>query len=216
MMKSTKQKKAGRLSALRVSALAVFATLAIGVSTPVFAQQFDAGEVSAELAIASDAMPAPAVSLEVASLVTPGPELPTSEDQADARTSLDKLSSELLNILVPTFVLLIGALATALLNWTRKRFKLDVSDRQIYHWSTIAEMAGDRAAEWARNKAKDLTEGETVPGPELLEVAANWGIDYGIAQGLPEIGRRKFEGLVESQLHVKRISLIADIQVDES
>jgi hypothetical protein len=143
--------------------------------------------------------PAPALVAEVAEVSTPAVAEP-----AATKTSLDKLSSEIMNILVPVFVTLIGGLAAAFLAWVRKKAKLDVSDKQINQWSMVAEMAAGRAGEWARNKTKELAEGKTLPGPEILEVGVNWGLDYGIAHGLPDIGREKLEGLIESKLHFKR------------
>lgn len=129
---------------------------------------------------------------------------PIAEISKDTPTALSKLSSEVLNILVPVFLLLIGLLVTWILNWVRKKFKLDVTDQQIASWVSLADKAANRGAEWARNKAIELTEGKTVPGPEVLEVAVNWAIEMGIAFNLPEMGREKLIGLIESNLYARR------------
>lgn len=123
---------------------------------------------------------------------------------SQTKTALDNLSSELLNILIPAFVALIGAIAASLLNWIRRKFKVNVSNDQIAQWSAIAEKAADRGGEWARNKAKDLTDGKRIPGPEILEVATNWAIEMGQHFNLPEMGREKLMGLIEGHLHSVR------------
>jgi hypothetical protein len=109
-----------------------------------------------------------------------------------------------MNILVPAFVTLIGALCALLLAWARKKLKLDVSDRQLSSWSSYAQVGADRAGEWARNKVKTLADGKKVPGPEVLEVAVNFAVDMAREHGLPEIGREKLEGLIESHLNRNR------------
>ena len=211
MQKSKKPAKTGRTSARWARALALSVFLgAFAVPSFAFAQS-DAGAVAPA---ATEATPAPAPepapepeATPEAPAEAPAPVAEAPAPKSATQTSLDKLSSEILNVLIPIFVLLVGGLATALLNWVRKRFKLDVSDKQISQWSMVAEMGASRGGEWARNKAKDLTEGEKVPGPEVLEVAVNWALDYGVAHGLPEMGREKLEGLIESKLHVKRAEL---------
>jgi hypothetical protein len=184
--------------------------LFVSLAVPTFAiAQDDAGAVAAVEAAAETApVTAPAPAAEAPAEVAP--EVVVADAPAPAvvapaaQTSLDKLSSELMNILIPVFVTLIGGLAAAFLAWVRKKAKLDVSDKQLNQWKMVAEMAAGRAGEWARNKTKDLTEGKTIPGPDILEVGANWGLDYGIAHGLPDIGREKLEGLIESHLHFRR------------
>ena len=121
-------------------------------------------------------------------------------------TALSKLSSEIMNILIPVFATLMLGLATLVLNWVRKKFKLQVSDQAIYQWSLIAKKAADRGGEWARNKAKELTDDKKVPGPEVLEVAVDWAVMAGRQYGLPEMGREKLIGLIEGQLHMDRIA----------
>lgn len=214
MMKSPKLKKSGLLNAVRASAIALVLLLGVLAAPAAAFAQDDAGAVAAVSEEAPSAVastqpdPAPAA-IPVAAESTPAsaaaPAAPAVVAAPSAtKTSLDKLSSEVLNVLIPIFVLLAGAIGTAALNWIRKRLKLDVSDKQIYQWSMVAEMAANRAGEWARNKAKDLTEGKTIPGPDILEVGANWGLEYGKAHGLTDIGREKLEGLIEAHLNVKR------------
>lgn len=211
-MKRQKQNDLGRKSARWARALALFVLLG-AFAVPNFAHaQSDAGAVaavdvaSAEVAVAPAPAPVPAVEAPAEA----APELAVAVAPASAavapapQTSLDKLSSELMNILIPVFVTLIGGLATMLLAWVRKKAKLEVSDKQISQWSMVAELAAGRGGEWARNKIKGLAEGETLPGPEILEVSVNWAIDYGVAHGLPAMGREKLEGLIESHLHFER------------
>lgn len=135
----------------------------------------------------------------------PEPEpAPAPSAEAAPKTALGNLSAEIMNVLVPTLVALIGSLAAFLLNWVRKRFKLTVSDNQIDAWAKVAERAADRGGEWARNKVKDATDGKKVPGPEVLEVAVNWAVEMGKTFKLPEMGREKLEGLIEGHLFKKR------------
>jgi len=115
-------------------------------------------------------------------------------------TALDRLSTEVLNVLIPVFVAFIGGLATWLLSKMQKKLGIEIGDKAHDAWSSLARKGALRAAEWARNKAKDLAEGKKIPGPEILEVGANWAIDMGKAYKLPEIGRAKLEGLIEAEL----------------
>lgn len=205
MMKSKRPVRIGRASAAWVSSLLLVLTL--GVTTPAFAQS-DAG---AAAVTAPAAEPAPAPAPEPAVELAPVPEsaaetpaAPAPAATAPAPTALSNLSAELMNILVPVFVSLIGALAAFLLNWVRKKFKLNVSDHQIAAWAGIAEKAANRGGEWARNKAKEATEDKKVPGPEVLEIATDWAVEMGVHFNLPEMGREKLIGLIESHLHAKR------------
>jgi hypothetical protein len=125
--------------------------------------------------------------------------------QGDAEpTALDRLSNELLNVLIPVFVLFIGGLATWLLAKVQKKLGIEVGDKAADAWARLAKKGALRGAEWARKKAKDLTDGKKVPGPDVLETAANWAIDMGVAFKLPEIGREKLEGLIEAELFALR------------
>jgi len=213
MMNSKKPSKT--LLAPKRWASALLVVLFTSLAVPTFAiAQDDAGAVApAETVAAPVAAPAPAPAAEAPAEAppeavvadAPAPAVVAPAEPA-AQTSLDKLSSELMNILIPVFVTLIGGLAVAFLAWVRKKLKLDVSNQQIYQWSEVAELAAGRGGEWLRNKVKEGTEDKKIPGPEVLEVAVNWGLDYGIAHGLPDIGREKLGGLIESKLHLKRLA----------
>ncbi len=163
----------------------------------------------------SDAVPAPvdeAATTELAPAAEPAPvvEVPkvapvpapvvALSPAPVPKTALDNLSSEVMNVLVPVFGTLISGLVTLLLLWLRRRFKLEISDQQISSWSFMARKGALRAAEWARKKAKELTEDKKIPGPEILEVGVNWALEAGKAAGLPEMGREKLEGWVEAEL----------------
>lgn len=119
---------------------------------------------------------------------------------ADEPTALDRLSTEVLNVLIPVFVAFIGGLATWVLVKVQKKLGIEVGDKASDAWAGLARRAALRGAEWARKKAKELTDGEKIPGPDVLETAANWAIDMGVAFKLPEIGRKKLEGLIEAEL----------------
>jgi hypothetical protein len=203
MMKSKRLARIGRTNVAWVSSLLLVLTL--GVTTPAFAQD-DAGAAAVAVPVAEPA-PAPEPAAEPAPAPEPAAEVapaPAPAADATAPTALSNLSAELMNILIPVFVSLIGALAAFLLNWVRKKFKLNVSDHQIAAWAGIAEKAANRGGEWARNKAKEATEDKKVPGPEVLEIATNWAVEMGVHFNLPEMGREKLIGLIESHLHAKR------------
>ena len=151
--------------------------------------------------VASEAAPAPVAAAIVEAAPAEEAVAPAPEAQ---ETALSKLSAEVLSILIPAFLALIGLLVTWVLNKIRKVLHLNVTDKQIAAWAALADKAANRGAEWARNKARDLTEGETIPGPEVLEVAVDWAIEMGRAFNLPEMGREKLVGLIESHLHAKR------------
>lgn len=140
------------------------------------------------IALAPAATPAPAAGPTV--VVAPAP----------AQTGLEALRDQLLAILIPTFVLFIGALATAALSKVKKKLGLDVSEKVADQWRSLAQSAAMRGAEWARKKAKAATDGKKVPGPEVLDVAVNWATDMAVHQGLPELARAKLEGLIEAEL----------------
>lgn len=150
-----------------------------------------------------EAAPAPA---PVAAVVAadPAPAAIVAAPASAKETALSKLSTEVLNILIPAFLALIGFLVTWILNKVRKKLHLNVSDQQVEAWAKIADKAAARGGEWARNKAKDATDGKTIPGPEVLEVAVDWAVEMGRAFNLPEMGREKLVGLIESNLHSKR------------
>lgn len=115
-------------------------------------------------------------------------------------TALERLSTEILNVLIPVFVALVGGLATWLLKKLKEKTGIEVSDAAAESWFKLARKAALRGGEYARRKAKDLTEGQRVPGPEVLELATNWAVDMGKSLKLPEMGREKLEGLIEAHL----------------
>lgn len=208
MTKSKKPAKTGLASAAWVSALLLALTL--GTAAPAFAQS-DAGAAAAtEPAPAADPAPAPEPAADPAPAPAaepePAAEEPKAEEPAPAAggTSLQKLSDEVMAILLPILGTLATGLAGLLLAWVRKKFKLDIGDKQLEAWAKLAGRAADRAGEWARNKLKEATDGKTIPGPEILEVGANWAIEVGKAAGLPDIGREKLEGLIEAHLFSRR------------
>jgi len=149
---------------------------------------------------------APAPVVEAPAVAEPTPAVVVVEEAKASvpPTALSKLTTEVMNILVPALLTLIGLLVAWVLNWVRKKFHLNVSDAQINAWSKLAEKAANRGAEWARNKAKTATEGVKVPGPDVLEVAVDWAVEMGRVFKLPEMGREKLIGLIESHLFVER------------
>lgn len=115
-------------------------------------------------------------------------------------TALEKFTTEVMNVLVPVFVMFIGGLATWILNLFRKKTGIQIGDAQIAAWSGLARKSALRGAEWARKKAKESTDGRRIPGPEVLEVAANFAVEMGIQANLPTMGRAKLEALIEAEL----------------
>ena len=115
-------------------------------------------------------------------------------------TSIERFTTELMNVLVPVFVAFIGGLATWTLNLFRKKTGIAVADEHIIAWSALARKAALRGAEWSRKKAKESAEGKKVPGPEVLEVAANFAIDMALQAKLPAMGRERLEALIEAEL----------------
>lgn len=176
-----------------------------------FAQE-DAGAIAGSTTTVDTtpaSAPPPAVILLPAELVPP-----VSAIEAVPLTALDNLSSEVINILVPAFGTLIAGLISLILLWLRRRFKLQVSDQQIYSWSNLARKGALRGAEWARKKVKGLTEGKKIPGPEILEVGVNWALEVGKAAGLPEMGRKELEGWIEAELFDLRREEVAPLKLD--
>lgn len=166
--------------------------------SPVAVSAFDAGPMA-------DAMPAaPAPVVEAPAPAEAAPKAAPAEAAPSGETGLSKLSSSLMDIIIPAFSTLILGLFAVLLAWVRKKLKLDVSNQTIYQWSDVIRKAIARGDEWARNKAKDLADGKKVPGPDILDVSLDWAIEAGRAYGLPEMGREKLIGLLESQLHLER------------
>jgi hypothetical protein len=204
MRKSALRKRTGWATALLASATA----LLLFAAAPAFAQDDPAPPTTEEVTAAEPA-PAPAVEPAAEPAATPVVETPVVADPVpvvalapapESKTALDNLSSEVMNILVPVFAAFIAGLFSLLLNWLRKKFKLEVSEKQIGSWSHLARKGALRGAEWARKKVKSATEGKKLPGPEILEVATNWAVEAGKAAGLPEMGREKLEGWIEAEL----------------
>jgi len=184
----------------------ILAVVVLGIATPTIAfAADDAGPVAAAVEPAVVAAPElePKPEPVAAAVVEVAPATVAVPAEKEL-TALAKFSTEIMNVLVPIFVTLIGALATLLLNWVRKKTKLEVSDKQIASWSAYAELGAARAGEWARNKANAAADGKKVPGPEVMEVAVNFAIDMGKQYKLPEMGREKLEGLIEGHLHKTR------------
>lgn len=123
-----------------------------------------------------------------------------SAQAAEEATSVERFTEELMSVLVPVFVTLIGALATWALNTFRRKLGISVSDAQVQAYSALARKAALRGAEWARRKAKEKTEGKTIPGPDVMEVAVNFAISMAVQANLPAIGREKLEALIEAEL----------------
>ena len=180
------------------TALLVSATCAaLLYTTPAFAQDDPPPDPAVVTDVVAAPAPAPVVAEPVPVPAAPVVALAPVQVQ---KTALDNLSSEAMNILVPAFGTLIAGLVSLLLLWMRRKFKLQVSEQQIYTWSYMARKGALRAAEWARKKTKALTEGKTLPGPDILEVGVNWALAAGEAAGLTEMGREKLEGWVEAEL----------------
>jgi hypothetical protein len=128
------------------------------------------------------------------------PALAFAQEEPPPPTALERLSDELLNILIPAAVLLVGGLVTWVLRTFSKKLGIEVSEANVTAWSDLARRGALRAAEWARKEVKEKVKGTKIPGPQMLEVAANWAIDMGKQMKLPEIGRARLEGLIESEL----------------
>lgn len=122
-----------------------------------------------------------------------------------APTALSRFTTELLELLIPIFVTTIGAMATWVLYKVKEKFHINISDAVATQWGDLAEKAALRGAEYARSKAKDLTDGKKIPGPEVLEVAANWAIDMGNSLKLPQLASDKLRGLIEAHLFKLRM-----------
>lgn len=123
---------------------------------------------------------------------------------AEGETAITNATTEILNILIPTFVTLIGALATWILAKVKQKFHLDVSEKTSAAWTELARKAALRGGEWARKKAKDATDGKKIPGGEVMDVAENWAIEMAKQQKLPAMAREKLEGLIEAHLFESR------------
>lgn len=119
---------------------------------------------------------------------------------AYADTAISSATTEILNILIPVFVALIGALATWILAKVKQKLHLDVSEKTSEAWAELARKAALRGGEWARKKSKELTDGKKLPGGEVMDVAASWAIEMAKQQKLPEMARAKLEGLIEAHL----------------
>lgn len=202
MMRSAKHAGTSRSSALLKTASLLTLLFAIAtVAVPVAAwAQVDGGT---EEVVESDAGPNAGHPYRDAGVVAdtaPRAEPPPATSSGEGETALQRLSSTAMDILVPVFAAFILGLATMLLNWIRKKFKLQVTDAQIASWAGLARKASLRGAEWARKQVKDLVPDKKIPGPEVLEVATNWAIEMGKAAGLPEMARGKLVGLIEAEL----------------
>jgi len=119
---------------------------------------------------------------------------------AAEQTALQNLMDQVLAIVIPTFVTAIGLVATWLLLKLKQKLHIDVSEKTIDAWASLAQRAALRAAEWARNKAKDLAGDKKLPGGEIMEVAVNWALQMAEQQGLPALAREKLVGLIEAEL----------------
>lgn len=115
-------------------------------------------------------------------------------------TALARLRTEVLNVLIPVIVSLAGYFFVWIANKVRKKLDIEISDKQMDSWEKLARRAARFGAEWAREQVKDLGEGQKVPGPDVLEVAANWAIDTAKDNKLPDMAREKLIGLIRGEL----------------
>lgn len=196
-----KTKKTGAVSRLLLGSLVLIGLMA----APTSAIADDAGVAVIEtqpatVAVAPAADPAPTPAAAPTPAPAPAATPTVVVAPAPKQTGLEALRDQLLAILIPTFVLFVGALATAALAKFKKKLGLDVSEKVAEQWQSLAQSAALRGAEWARKKAKELTDGKKVPGPEVLDVAVNWATDMAVHQGLPALARAKLEGLIEAEL----------------
>lgn len=192
-----KTKKTGAVSRLLLGSLVLIGLMA----APAPAIADDAGIAVIETQPAPPAStPAAAPAAAVTDATPPGSTPTIVVAPAPKQTGLEALRDQLLAILIPTFVLFVGALATAALAKFKKKLGLDVSEKVADQWRALAQNAALRGAEWARKKAKEMTDGKKVPGPEVLDVAVNWATDMAVHQGLPVLARAKLEGLIEAEL----------------
>ena len=120
-------------------------------------------------------------------------------------TALQRLSSDIMAVLEPVFVALVGALAVWLLSLLKKKLGIKVSDETASAWSNLAKKAALRGAEWARQEAKKLVGDAKVPGPAILDTALGWAVDMGEKMGLPEMLKSTLTGLIESELFKLRL-----------
>lgn len=123
---------------------------------------------------------------------------------AYADTAISSATTEILNVLIPVLVSLVGLFATWILAKVKQKLHLDVSQKTSEAWAELARKAALRGGEWARKKSKELTDGKKVPGGEVMEVAASWAVEMAKQQKLPEMARSKLEGLIEAHLHEMR------------
>jgi hypothetical protein len=119
---------------------------------------------------------------------------------AAADTAVTSATQEILSILLPIFVALVGSLATWILRKVQQKLHIDVGEKTAEAWGNLARKAAMRGGEWARKKSKDLTDGAKVPGGEVMEVAVQWAVEMAKQQKLPELARDKLEGLIEAHL----------------
>lgn len=198
-----------KIRAMNRTLVAVFLAVLLvgGVSASVVHAQEDASVLAEDAGANStaDASPAATVVDEPAKKDAPEPSPPPAADGAAAGGStLQKLSDEVMAVIVPAFGTLVTGLIGILLAWVRRKTKIQVSDQTLDAWAKLAGKAANRAAEWARKKVKESTEGKKVPGPEVLDVAVNWALEVGKEMGLKEMGRAKLEGLIEAHLFENR------------
>ena len=115
-------------------------------------------------------------------------------------TGLEKATTTLLDIVLPVAVMFTTGLAGWLMTKIAQLLGLKVKDEHAIQWSNLARRGALRAAEWARNKAKEATDGKKVPGNEVLDVAL--GFVTGMAEQfkLPGMARTQLEGMIEAEL----------------
>lgn len=120
---------------------------------------------------------------------------------------LRQLMDQLLAVLTPFVVAVVGLMTTWVLKKLRDRLHLQVSDAQMTSWTQLAEQAALRGAEYARK----VTRGESrkPTGDEVLGVAVEWAADMALKSGLPAMSPERLKGLIESQLYRMRLSYAA-------
>jgi hypothetical protein len=130
-------------------------------------------------------------------------------DDGASGTSISRVTTDVLNVLLPIFVAFIGGLATWGAKKVLDKLHITLADSVMDQWSALAEKAAMFGAEYARKKAKELTDGKKVPGPEVLEAAASWAVSMGESMKLPDMAGDALKGLIESHLFKLRMDQTA-------
>lgn len=181
--------------------------LILALSTPAFAQDFDAGAEAPAVVETAPAETAPqpeAVEKVESATEEPAEEAPAPEAADSMSPALSKLMTHVFELLGTLMMLLMTALIAKASAYFTKKTKIEIpakTEEMIAEWGRKGvNYANEKAHQYAKEK------GEAMPIPDKVEHALSFGISLAEEYGLPNLAKEKLVKYTESHLGEVRVA----------